>query len=222
MINTTKPVRVFFNKTGRAKYIAHLDMAKCLQRAIKRAEIPVWYTMGYNPHMYLNYPLALSLGYESTSEFFDVKMEPEDNNYEEIQEKLNSVMPEGIEITKVSPPKEEPKEIVWATYDMDIYFEKPDRIKEKFTEFINKDKIIVEKKSKKGMKEIDLKPVFEVISIDGGEDFINFSLKINAGIIFNVNPMLIINKFCEVYNEEISHFKIRRTGIFNENNERFS
>ena len=222
MINTAKPVRFFFSKTGRAKYIAHLDMSKCLQRGIKRAGINVWYTEGYNPHMYLNYPLALSLGYESTSEFFDVKMEPDDNNYTEIKEKLNAVMPEGIEITNVALPKEEPKEIVWATYDMDIYFEKATGAKKKFTDFINQDRIITEKKSKKGMKEIDLKPTFETISVDGGEDYISFSLKINAGIIFNVNPMLIIDKFCEVYNEEISYFKIRRTAIFNEKNEHFA
>lgn len=222
MINTAKPVRVFFNKTGRAKYIAHLDMSKCLQRAIKRTGIPAWYTMGFNPHMYLNYPLALSMGYESTSEFFDIKMEPEDNNYEEMVSILNKTMPEGIEITKMAIPVNEPKEIVWAEYDIAIYFDDCENVGELFTEFLRRDKIITVKKSKKGDTELDLKPHFEIKSLESEKGCVKFSIRIKSGILFNVNPMLIINKFCEDYNKELSYFKIRRTGIFTETGEKFA
>ena len=37
-----KTIRVFFTKTGRAKYISHLDVNRCIDRAIKRSGIPVW------------------------------------------------------------------------------------------------------------------------------------------------------------------------------------
>ena len=54
-----KAVRLFFSKKGRAVYISHLDLLRTMQRALKRAGIPVWYSEGFNPRIYLNFPLAL-------------------------------------------------------------------------------------------------------------------------------------------------------------------
>ncbi len=64
--------RVFFSKTDRAKYISHLDLNRVMQGAIKRAKLPVWYTEGYNPHMYVQFMLPLSLGQEGVREAMDL------------------------------------------------------------------------------------------------------------------------------------------------------
>ena len=53
-------IRVFYHKTSRAKYISHLDIMRCMQRAVVRAGLPVWYTEGFNPHIYLTFSLPLS------------------------------------------------------------------------------------------------------------------------------------------------------------------
>lgn len=42
-------VRAVFEKKGRAKYISHLDLNRCIQRTIKRSGLPIWYTEGFNP-----------------------------------------------------------------------------------------------------------------------------------------------------------------------------
>ena len=44
-------VRMRFMKTGRAKYISHLDLIRCLQRAVCRAKLPAAYSEGFHPHM---------------------------------------------------------------------------------------------------------------------------------------------------------------------------
>ena len=67
-------VRLFFSKTGRAKYISALDLITCFQRAIRRTDIPVWHTQGFNPHTYVNVNLPLSLGSEGTNESMDIKL----------------------------------------------------------------------------------------------------------------------------------------------------
>ena len=56
-----EPIRVFYRKTDTAKYISHLDINRCFQRAMKRAGIPLWFTEGFNPHAYLTFPLPLAL-----------------------------------------------------------------------------------------------------------------------------------------------------------------
>lgn len=44
-----RDVRIRFAKTGKAKYISHLDLTRCFARAIFRAKIPLWFTEGFNP-----------------------------------------------------------------------------------------------------------------------------------------------------------------------------
>ena len=65
-------VRVLFSKTGRARYISHLDLNRAMTRAMRRAEIPLWYTEGFNRHAYLTFAAPLSLGTESVCERMDL------------------------------------------------------------------------------------------------------------------------------------------------------
>ena len=52
-----------FSKTDEAAYISHLDLMHCMQRVIARAQLPVWYTEGFNQHIYISIALPLSTGY---------------------------------------------------------------------------------------------------------------------------------------------------------------
>jgi radical SAM-linked protein len=52
-------VRIWYKKYGTAKFISHLDLYRCLCRAVRRAGIPLWYTEGFNPRPYLNILMAL-------------------------------------------------------------------------------------------------------------------------------------------------------------------
>ena len=67
-------VRLRLSKRGRIKFVSHLDMFRTMQRAVRRAEIPLWYTEGFNPHPYISYLLALPLGVEGVSEPIDIRL----------------------------------------------------------------------------------------------------------------------------------------------------
>ena len=58
-------VRIWFTKTGEASYISLLDLQRVMQRALKRSGLPVWYTLGFNPHIYMTFACPLPLGQES-------------------------------------------------------------------------------------------------------------------------------------------------------------
>lgn len=64
-------LRVRFHKTGRAQYISHLDLGRTMRTAINRAEIPVKYSEGFNPHPKMSFALTLSVGTESVCEFME-------------------------------------------------------------------------------------------------------------------------------------------------------
>ena len=77
-----REVRLRFSKTGRLKYISHLDINRAMSRALKRAGIPLWYTEGFNPHPYMSFSLPLSLGVESLCESVDLRIIGEITNKE--------------------------------------------------------------------------------------------------------------------------------------------
>ena len=66
-----KTIRVLFHKTGRAIYISHLDLTRAMGRALARTQLPVWYTEGFHPHLYMTFALPLSLGVEGLCETMD-------------------------------------------------------------------------------------------------------------------------------------------------------
>ncbi len=68
-----KSVRIWFEKRGLAIYTSHLDMNRCLTRAVRRANIPLWYTEGFNPHPYITFLLPLPLGQEGRREPLDIR-----------------------------------------------------------------------------------------------------------------------------------------------------
>ena len=109
--------RAFYQKFERAKYISHLDLYRAVQRTFQRADIPVWFTEGYNPHIYLTFPMPIFLGCEGVEESFDfrttVDMEPE-----ALMEKLNAAFPEGIRVTRMAAPVHKATEIARARYTL--------------------------------------------------------------------------------------------------------
>ena len=69
-----KNVRIWFTKELECKYISHLDLNRCMLRAVRRAQLPIWYTEGFNPHPYISFLLALTLGVESEGEPVDIRI----------------------------------------------------------------------------------------------------------------------------------------------------
>lgn len=63
-----RTIRLVFSKTGRARYMSHLDLNRAMIRALRRAKLPVWYTEGFNRHPYVTFAAPLSLGYEGLHE----------------------------------------------------------------------------------------------------------------------------------------------------------
>ena len=107
-------VRIWFTKTGEAAYISLLDLQRVMGRALKRSGLPVWYTLGFNPHIYMTFSCPLALGQESLVESVDVKTEEEAPDFAAWKEALNQVMPAGIEVKKVEPVRLKAEQIGFA------------------------------------------------------------------------------------------------------------
>ena len=94
--------RLLFSKTGRAKYISHLDLMRTFQRAFARAKIPIKHTEGFNPHPFVSIALPLSVGYSSQCEILEFGL-MEGTGREEVPGRLTAAMPEGIVVHQCRP-----------------------------------------------------------------------------------------------------------------------
>ena len=201
--------RVFFSKTGRAKFISHLDLYGVFQRAVRKSGLEAWYTEGLSPRLYLQFMLPLSLGQEGLREAVDFRL-LEEIPFEETEKRLSEALPYDIRVIEAAKPVMKNTDIAYAEYEISGELDY-----ERFSEFCGRPSIITEKKTKKGVSEVDLKPNIHALEISD-----KITLRLPAGNDFNINPTLLLGAFEREFGK-ISGVKIIRTRFFNSNGEVF-
>lgn len=186
--------RMKFSKTGRAKYISHLDLMRCFQRCIRRAELPIAYSEGFHPHMLIVFAAALSLGFESECEIIEIQLR-EEIPFDEVKNRMNAILPEGIEILRCYAPQHKMGQMGYAEYKVTLPGDDSMELNKSWKEFMSQEKILVEKKTKRGFREIDLKEQTEFLSAEEQADGLVLFLRLPAGSTVNVNPSLLIETF---------------------------
>ena len=212
-----KNVRIFFEKTGACKYISHLDTNRVMLRAVGKSQLNIWHTEGFHQHAYITFALPLSLGFGSTCESMDFRILDDDEDLNAIPERLNACMPEGIRVYRCAEAVHKPAAIESALYevvlepmtDNEISYKE---LSEKLNVFLALPEILVQKKSKKGMKTVDLKPyILAVEPMDS--DKVAVRLTLPAGATLNINPNLLVQALADFCGTEL-YADITRTGIF--------
>lgn len=187
----SETIRLRFSKLGRAKYISHLDLIRCLQRAICRANIPVAYSNGFHPHMQMSFASTLSLGFTSTGEILDLTV-TEPLPPEEILARLNAALPQGIRMEEAGAPVSACRELAFADYLVEIPCTAPVALLASFDSLLAQPEILVEKKTKKGLRQVDIRPMLEVLEKSTTEECLVLKLRLTAGNRGGLNPTLVV------------------------------
>lgn len=185
-----------------------------MQRTFKRSGLPVWYTEGFNPHIYIMFALPLSLGYESSVEIMDFNLN-EEVPFDEITDRLNSVMPEGLRAVRAFSPVNKHTAIRSASFCISFKTDEPESLSRKFDEFMSQEQINTVKKTKRGgEKLIDLKPDIRILNTAVGGGRFEVNAVFPAGTEKNLNPSLMTDLFEEFSGNDIKGISVERTGIF--------
>lgn len=217
-----KNVRIWFKKDYECRYISHLDLNRCMLRALHKSKLPVWHTEGFNPHPFATFPLPLSLGFRGVNECMDVKLEDDDYYFEEIISKLNDCLPRGLRVFKVTEPIMKAGKIAFAEFKIKISSDNLNgaEIKNLLDKLLSQEKIEIEKKSKKGIKSVDIKSGIKNYSLKENIDFAELNIILSAGSSDNVNPNLIIESLKKYYGGQY-YADITRTDLYNSDMELF-
>ncbi|MCQ2491152.1 MAG: TIGR03936 family radical SAM-associated protein [Ruminococcus sp.] len=206
-------VRATFEKKGRSKYISHLDLNRCMLRTFRRSKLPIWYTEGFNPHPYYSFALALSLGFESSCEILDFNITDDTMSMDAVHDALNKVMPEGMRIVKVAEQKQKITAIAKAEYALSLAAEDSNALYEAVQQLVSAPEILIEKKTKKGVKTVDIKSDMEIISCTNTGLSVDLVMRLPAGTQTNYNPTLFIEALKNITDTVFEIADIRRTAI---------
>lgn len=171
--------RILFEKTGRAKYISHLDLMRTITRGFIRAGIKIKHTEGFNPHPYMTFALPLSVCVESVCELVDFVL-MNDISEDELVTALNKVLPEGIRMVSAHSSERKFKEISWVKVNGILSYANSLPKADALNEFFKSDSIIILKKTKRGMADTDIVPCIKELKFEDDGDCVKMSAVLAA------------------------------------------
>ncbi|MBE5827148.1 MAG: DUF2344 domain-containing protein [Butyrivibrio sp.] len=217
-------LRLKFSKNGPIKFIGHLDVMRYFQKAIRRANIDIKYSEGFSPHQLLSFAQPLSVGATSDGEYLDMTVNSMVST-EDIMERLNSVMNEGIKIEAVTelPEKEEKAMTLSYAAKYRIRFRKSlkpdfDWISE-LENYLLRDRLPTMKKTKSGEKEIDMKEMIFDHSLNADKEEAVFLLAMSSSA--TLKPALLFETFFKDLGKDLppGALDIHRIDIYRSGND---
>ena len=153
-----------FQKNKEISYTSHLDVQRTLQRAFRRANLPLAYSKGFNPHPKLSFATALATGYTSDGEWFEVELDRPIEPQTFI-DRVNPVLPDGMRVVEAFEADDGidtlSKLIRAAHYELTVHFDAPvseQQVQNAVRSIMGNDPVIVDKKTKSGVKPADIRP----------------------------------------------------------------
>ena len=185
-----------YTKEDKLKFLSHLDLMKTIHRLIRRSGIDVGFSQGYNPHILMSIAQPLSVGMSSKGEYLDLVLH-EDMDEKELVESLNEVTVGGIKFInacKVITEKKAPQAMALidaARYAIKLKCNDPKKAEESLKELMKKETFVTLKKSKRGEKEADIKPLIKELKFWAMDDALIMNVLISCGSRENLSANLV-------------------------------
>lgn len=212
-------VRVVFTKEPQLRWISHLDLIKTIEKALRRAQVPLALSQGFNPRPKMSIAAPLALGLSSKSELLDFELQVR-VDLKALQTKINEHLPEGLEFIQLyEVPSKGPSlmSLVTVSHYQFRFFKSLKVLElEKIVELINqKEELLFEVEQKRRTRTIDLKPgIFALYTTDDcGEIFLNAVLETSSSRF--IRPNYIVDLINEHLQEplELEDYIIQREKI---------
>ena len=204
--------RISYSQGDEVKYISHLDFLRTVNRVFARSKLPLKFSNGFNPHTIMTIGLPLSVGTTSVCDVLDIELtEPMNTVY--MKDILNANCPRGIRILGIKdaeglkPLFNIDSAVYTACFDSDRQID--------IDKFIAEDIIMIEKKSKRGMKEVNIKDFVRSMEIvDSDSTMYSIKMHLNAGNFSNIKPELVLSTLADYCGAHFCNIAINREKIF--------
>ncbi|MCK5128643.1 MAG: TIGR03936 family radical SAM-associated protein [Clostridiales bacterium] len=208
---------VKYAKTDAAIYVSHLDTQRTIQRVLRRTRLPIKYTMGFHPHPILTFAQPLSVGVSSKGDYFEFSML---EHIEPMRLKgiIASAMPKGFVCLDCGYIRDEFPSLMamvrraeWDLTIEDLHIDKANIL---LNELLSKQSVIVEKSTKRGVKEVDIRPGVALAECESTKGGTMFKVVLATGSKGNVSP----RHFLKAMGIDYRYAMYNRIDIFYEKN----
>lgn len=227
-------VRIKFSKQGSMKFVGHLDIMRYFQKVMRRARVNIRYSEGFSPHQIMSFAAPLGVGITSSGEYLDIEIldgpdcagDPTEARaalsafLTAMTRRLNEAMVEEIQVLGCRRLKDSAKNAMSIVCAADYTLEFRDGYRpedldgffEKLALFYSQPQILITKKTKKGQKDMDLKPLIYRLERRGDTVF----MRVSTGSTDNIKPELVMETFYGQQQWEYPRFafQIQREEIY--------
>ncbi len=204
--------RLCYTEGDEVRFISHLDFMRTAQRIFRRANLPVKYSEGFNPHMVMTIGLPLSVGTSTECDCLEIELTQEVDTSLALKS-INEACPSGISFLGMKDAQGlKPLHLIdSAVYEANFTTSKEIGL----LEYISAPCVMIEKKSKRKINEVNIKDYVRNITIeetDGKSHKVK--MHINAGNTSNLKPELVLKSMADFFSCSVSDINIVRKEIY--------
>jgi len=205
-----------FGKTGRLRYISHLDLQRFMQRALRRTDLPVAYSQGFSPHPQMAFASALAMGWSSDVELLDVKL-TESVDEEHARQQLDRALPPEMPVYRARLVDDRfpalMARLVWADYRIELSGEGAAAVISAIDSYMAEESVIAMRKTKSGEKPADIRKMTSYLRAEGQTIYARLMLTELA----TVKPDLLLSVLAERSGAAAFEARIHRTALLASN-----
>ena len=206
-----------YRKGDDVRWISHLDLKRTLERAMRRAELPLELTEGHNPHPKLSFGPPLPLGATGEAELLALRLR-EATSPAEVKERLNRQLPAGIEIVETWAVPGHKKKETFGELDVAEYritvsgcFER-EEIAARVGKLLESEELLVRRGGKRPEREVDLRPMILSLEVAAASDGVELHARLQTGSHGGARPQEVVELLG--LGDEDGLVSYRRTGLY--------
>ena len=206
-----------FGKLARLRFISHLDLQRFMQRALRRTNLPVAYSQGFNPHPRISFASALATGWVSECEILDVRMAQEVTR-EQVMEQMGKALPKDMPVYTVRLVEDRHPAMMaqlrMADYEIRFSGEAGEELLDQADEFMKAQSVMAMRKTKSGETLTDIRPMaisLKASKIEGGQVQLKTRLQLTEKA--TLKPDLLVSALAEMAGIEAPEHSILRTAL---------
>ncbi|WP_115849146.1 TIGR03936 family radical SAM-associated protein [Thermasporomyces composti] len=151
-------LRLRYTRRGRMRFASHRDFQRALERALRRAGVPMAYSAGFTPHPKISYAGAAPTGAASEAEYVEISL-TERCDPESVRRALDAALPEGFDVLDAVEARDSAltdrlEASVWRI-EVDA---SPAEVARAVESFLARETVEVERLTKSGRRVFDIRP----------------------------------------------------------------
>lgn len=214
-------IRVKWKKEENVRFTSHLDVVRTFERAVRRANLPISYSLGFHPHQKVAFGPPLPLGFISDSEFLDMQLEQPFSPA--FLNELNKALPTGFKILEIknilSKTQSLSSIINCASYAVNLPIP-IDEIELKIKSILEMDSLKVTRITKRVEKEIDIRYNIFKLQPEKTDTGTNLKMLLRLEATDYARPDEILRIGFEMDREKVLSLLIKREDLLIRNGEK--